>query len=347
MIAKRVMSKRGGGYRKLAAYLLVVKGDADPASWTRLGLLPAVAEQPAGKLAWARVANCRTSDPGWATKEIIATQGRNTRAKADKSYHLVVSWPLGEAPTRAQMEAVEDRLVASLGFDKHQRISAMHRDREHVHLHVAINRIDPVTHHAVHPFRDHFRLQSACAELEAEHGFARGAHSRDAHEAARNREARRDREVGTMPRVVATPDPAREAFRRERAAALRARDAAMRALRVRQAEHARRLAEWHSERLRQEGALALRGHMRRDGFAHLAEQRGRDRSERLARETEERRALLAAHPIPSWAEFARSGAGAPNTAAQPARGRNKTAERVQSRPRQYDPAYKRPEAHER
>lgn len=345
MIAKRVMSKRGGGYRKLAAYLLVVKGDADPASWTRLGLLPADAEQPAGKLAWARVTNCRTSDPGWATKEIIATQARNTRAKADKSYHLVVSWPLGEAPTRAQMEAVEDRLVASLGFDKHQRISALHRDREHVHLHVAVNRIDPVTHHAAHPFRDHFRLQAACAELEAEHGFARGAHSRDEHEAARNREARRDRETGAKPRHVAPPDPAREAFRRERAAALRARDAAMRALRARHAEHARRLADWHAERLRQEGALALRGHMRRDGFAHLAEQRRRDRTERMAREAEERRAVLAAHPIPSWAEFAHTGTA--TTSAHPAPGRQKPAERVQARPRQYDPAYKRPEGHER
>lgn len=341
MIAKRVMSKRGQGFRGLAAYLLTVKGDADPASWTRLGLLPTVAERSVGKLAWARVSNCRTSDPGWATKEIVATQARNTRAKADKSYHLVVSWPLGEAPTRAQMEAVEDRLVAALGFDGHQRISAAHRDREHVHLHVAVNRIDPITYHATHPFRDHFRLQSACVELEAEHGFTRGTHSRDAHEAARNREVARGLE---RPEAV-SPDPAREAFRRERTAALRARDAALKALRARHAEHARRLSEWHSERLRQEGALSLRGHMRRDGFAHLAEQRRKDRAERMAREAEERRAVLAAHPIPEWAEF-RPATGA-SLAAQPTPGREKPAGRVQARPRQYAPAYRRPEGYER
>lgn len=345
MIAKRVMSKRGQGFRKLAAYLLVVKGDTVPAAWMRTGLLGMEGEHTTGKLAWARVTNCRTADPGWATEEIIATQDRNTRARADKSYHLVVSWPLGEAPTRAQMEAAEDRLVGALGFDGHQRISAAHRDRGHVHLHVAINRIDPLTFHAVHPFRDHFRLQEACVELEAEHGFARGVHSRDAHEAARNREAARTPGRGRS----AAPDPAREAFRKARVEALRARDAALRALRARHAEYARRLAEWHSERLRQEGALALRGHLRRDGFAHLAGQRRKDRAERMAREAEERRAMLAAHPIPRWEDFdrARGGTIAASGTDPARRDRDKAAERASSRPAPYKPAYRHPEEHQR
>lgn len=337
MIVKHITSKQGQGFRKLAVYLLVVRGDTDPASWTRAGLLPDP-EQTTGKLAWAHVTNCRTTDPGWATKEIIATQGRNTRAKADKSYHLVVSWPLGEAPTRVQMEAVEARLVSALGFDGHQRIAAAHRDREHVHLHIAVNRIEPVTFRAVHPFRDHFRLQAACVELEAEHGFARGIHSRDGHEAAQNREARD--QAQTAPATPARPDPAHEAFRRQRIAALQARDKALKALRVRQAEYARTLSAWHSERLRQEGALTLRGHLRRDGFAHLADQRRKDRADRQTREAKERAAVMAAHSIPQWQDFR-------SETVQHRPVPVRTAERGQARPARYKPAYRQPEEHQR
>lgn len=346
MIAKRVMSKRGQGFRKLAAYLLVVKGDTPPAAWTRAGLLRPEGEHATGKLAWSRVTNCRTRDAGWATEEILGTQDRNTRARADKAYHLVVSWPLGEAPTRAQMEAAEDRLVSALGFDGHQRISAAHRDRGHVHLHVAINRIDPVTFHAAHPFRDHFRLSAACAELEAEHGFARVVHSRDANEAARNREAARGQSRSPGPGQVAPRVPEHEAFRRERSAALKARDAAFKSLRARQADYARRLADWHAERLRQEGVLALRGHLRRDGFAHLAEQRRKDRAERLTRERREREAVSAAHPVPTWEDFKRT-SGVPQPGTQRSGARDKSAERVPARPGPYNPAYKRPEEHQR
>ena len=61
MIAKHIVSRQGQGFRKLAAYLLVVKGNTDPASWTRAGLLADDAAPSTGKLAWAHVTNCRTT----------------------------------------------------------------------------------------------------------------------------------------------------------------------------------------------------------------------------------------------------------------------------------------------
>ncbi len=338
MIAKRVMSPKGGaGFRRLGAYVLNAKGNADPASWTRLNSYVLDTEHAGEKVAWARVTNCGTSDPGWAVKRIIATQARNTRAKADRSYHLVVSFPRGEKPTRAQMEDIEDRLCEAIGFGDHQRVSAVHQNTDHWHLHVAINRVHPVTHHAVHPFRDHYRLQDGCAELEIKHGLTREVHSRDAHEAACNDTRRREGRPGRG------QEPTHEAFRKARAEALRARDAAVKALRVQHAEYARRLSDWHSERLRQEGALALHGHLRRDGFAHLAEQRRKDRAERLAREAEERHAVLAAHPIPTWAEFVGAAGTQPPTVPE----RDKSAGRDRSRAASYKPTYKQPEEQQR
>ena len=141
------MSPQGGaGYQRLAGYVLNVKREhqpADPASWTRLNAYILDTEHQGEKVAWARATNCQTDDPGWAVKEILATQARNTRSRGDKSYHLVVSFPEGEKPTREQIEDIEDRLCAALGFDEHQRVSAVHQNTDNWHLHIAINKVHP------------------------------------------------------------------------------------------------------------------------------------------------------------------------------------------------------------
>jgi hypothetical protein len=181
VIAKRIMSPQGGaGYHRLAGYVLNVKREhqpADPASWTRLNAYILDAEHLGDKVAWARATNCHTDDPGWAVKEILAIQARNTRSRSDKSYHLVVSFPEGEKPTRDQIEDIEDRLCAALGFEEHQRVSAVHQNTDNWHFHIAINKVHPRTFRNVEPFRDHYRLQEACAELEIRHGLTREPHT--------------------------------------------------------------------------------------------------------------------------------------------------------------------------
>ena len=156
---------------------LNAKSGVDPASWSRLEAYVLDAAHHGEKVAWARVSNCRSEDPGWAVKEILATQARNTRSRSDKSYHLVVSFPEGEKPTREQIEDIEDRLCAAIGFAEHQRVSAVHQNTDNWHLHIAINKVHPVTFRNLEPFRDHFRLQEACAELEIKHGLTRDNHT--------------------------------------------------------------------------------------------------------------------------------------------------------------------------
>jgi hypothetical protein len=181
MIAKRIMSPQGGaGYQRLAGYVLNVKREhqpADPASWTRLNAYILDSEHQGEKVAWARATNCQTDDPGWAVKEILATQARNSRSRSDKSYHLVVSFPDGEKPTREQIEDIEDRVCAALGFEEHQRVSAVHQNTDNWHVHIAINKVHLRTFRNIEPFRDHYRLQEACAELEIRHGLRREPHT--------------------------------------------------------------------------------------------------------------------------------------------------------------------------
>jgi hypothetical protein len=91
------------------------------------------------------VTNCQSDDPGWAVKEILGTQARNTRSQSDKNCHLVVSFPEGEKPTWAQLEDIEDAICAAIGFAEHRRISAVHQNTDNWHLHVAINKVHPRT----------------------------------------------------------------------------------------------------------------------------------------------------------------------------------------------------------
>ena len=72
-----------------------------------------------------------------------------------------------------QMEDIEDTICAAIGFGEHQRVSAVHQNTDHWHLHVAINKVHPPTFRNVEPFCDHYRLQECCAELEVKHGLTR------------------------------------------------------------------------------------------------------------------------------------------------------------------------------
>ena len=184
MIAKRILTPKGGsGYQRLSGYVLNVRQEhreaTDPASWTRLGAYILDTSREGEKVAWARAVNCGHDDPGWAVKHILSTQAQNTRSKSDKSYHLVVSFPEGERPTREQIEDIEDRLCDAIGFGEHQRVSAVHQNTDNWHLHVAINKVHAITLRNVTPIRDHFRLQAACAELEIKHGLTQEPHTVD------------------------------------------------------------------------------------------------------------------------------------------------------------------------
>ena len=417
MIAKRILTPKGGsGFQRLSGYVLNVgqqhREATDPASWTRLGAYILDTPHAGEKVAWARAVNCGHDDPGWAVKHILSTQEQNTRSKSDKSYHLVVSFPEGERPTREQIEDIEDGLCDALGFGDHQRVSAVHQNTDNWHLHVAINKVHPVTLRNVTPHRDHFRLQAACAELEIKHGLTQEPHTLDAeqsrerkaHGRAADFEARnggqsflawtrehagaallaaRDSGKGWQAVHLAAaafdidvklrgaglvfshksnsrlhvkasdvdrglslkamtdrlgpfeqpgqqarneqpqaryerPAPSGElyeAFKRERAAAIQERDAAVAMQTAQHRAYARELADWYRQRMRQERAQGLKGSLRRDGFQHIAEERAKDRVSRSERERSARRQVRNAHPVPTWQGYLETEAAKGNEAA--------------------------------
>ena len=122
------------------------------------------------------VTNCLQEDYGLAAKEIMAVQQQNTRAESDKTYHLMISFPEGENPAPEILAKIESQACAALGFGEHQRISAVHMDTDHLHIHIAINKIHPRRLTIHNPYCDHKTLGVLCVTLEAKHGLIHDNH---------------------------------------------------------------------------------------------------------------------------------------------------------------------------
>ena len=176
MIAKASRRVADGSFRRLAAYVSDLKKIGDLRDWKKTAEY-IIGQKGGGERVEAiRVMNCANEEPGLALAEIAALQSRNTTSKADKTYHLIVSFPPGERPTPVQLHDIEDSLCASIGLADHQRISAIHNDKDHFHFHVAINKVHPTTLRMVTPYFDQPRLQAACIELEKKHGLTQTNH---------------------------------------------------------------------------------------------------------------------------------------------------------------------------
>jgi len=181
VIAKRIPARQHtSSIARLARYVVNARGGLDPRSWERTAdyILDQNAEKNAQgeKVGGLRVTNCGTDDPAAATLLIEAVQAANTRSKNDKTYHLVFAFPPGEQPPLETLHAIEDELCAAIGFADHQRISAVHIDTDHLHVHVAINKVHPTGHQNIEPFYDKQRLMEACDRLEIKHGLQRTNH---------------------------------------------------------------------------------------------------------------------------------------------------------------------------
>lgn len=123
------------------------------------------------KGAVVRVTNCNFDNTDLAIKEIQSIQSQNTRSKREKTYHLVVSLAEGEQPSADILREIEDDIVDHIGLGDHQRISAVHTNTDSWHIHIAINKVHPISYRNVEPYFDHFKLREKCQELEIRFGL--------------------------------------------------------------------------------------------------------------------------------------------------------------------------------
>ncbi|VFR81045.1 MobA [plant metagenome] len=93
----------------------------------------------------------------------------------DPIYHVVLSWPAHEQPTDDQAFACARHAIAAVGMAEHQYLSAIHRDTDNTHVHIAVNRVHPESYRAVYPKQDYFVLDHAMRELELQYGWSHDA----------------------------------------------------------------------------------------------------------------------------------------------------------------------------
>lgn len=177
MIAKRVMKRTNTScISRLTGYIVGLPETRQPADWPPLIDYITDAVSDGARVDFVRVSSIPSDDLRDAVLAMMHTQEMNTRSKTDKTYHLIFSFPHGKIPSREILNDIEDRLVEAIGLGEHQRISAAHDDKDHYHVHVAINKVHPTSYRNVEPFYDQNALMRTCEELEIKHNLTRTNH---------------------------------------------------------------------------------------------------------------------------------------------------------------------------
>ncbi len=112
--------------------------------------------------------NCFGIETAAAEMDAVASQNRRCQ---DPVYHAILSWREEDNPTNEQIFECARYALKALNMSDHQYVFAIHRDTEHVHCHITVNRINPKTYRAASLYDDYFRLHKACRELEQKYGF--------------------------------------------------------------------------------------------------------------------------------------------------------------------------------
>ncbi len=101
---------------------------------------------------------------------------KDSRSEQNKTMHIVVSFPEGEKPSKEVLQDIEKELMRTLGMEEHQRLSVTHTNTNNFHMHIAINKIHPVTKHIINPHKSKIKINNKAAELEVKHKLQKTNH---------------------------------------------------------------------------------------------------------------------------------------------------------------------------
>lgn len=117
------------------------------------------------RVAWTAGRNLGTDDPELAAPLMRATARQSALVQVPV-YHLTVSFDHQDRVSPEQMQRVADRVLHDLGLSKHQALMVAHKDREHAHVHVMVNRVHPDTGVAWERWQDRPKIERALREEE-------------------------------------------------------------------------------------------------------------------------------------------------------------------------------------
>src|SRR5579862_9043578 len=113
---------------------------------------------------------CDIDDPEIAGRLMEATADQSLRIQKPV-YHVSLAFDPNDTIDRPRMELATDRVLDNLGLREHQAMFVAHRDREHAHVHIVVNRVHPDTGVAWERWQDHPKIERTLRGLERELGL--------------------------------------------------------------------------------------------------------------------------------------------------------------------------------
>lgn len=109
--------------------------------------------------------------------EMIALANETVHSKMPVQ-HWIFSWKEGEQPTNAQVEEFVDIFLEKMELQGHQAVFGLHNNTDNLHLHIAVNRVNPISMKVVQPHKGF--------DLEAAHRIVAYAENKQGWESEKN-----------------------------------------------------------------------------------------------------------------------------------------------------------------
>jgi hypothetical protein len=107
-------------------------------------------------------------DKKTAAREMRAVAGHDAYKPV---YHFLLSWAALERPTDEQMFQAASLTLERMGLSEHQAVIAIHRNRDHHHVHFVVNKVG-LNGKKAELWKDFTRLELICREIEHLQGWA-------------------------------------------------------------------------------------------------------------------------------------------------------------------------------
>lgn len=131
------------------------------------------------RVLWVECRNLPTDDPQTAAR-LMAAHARESVRTQRPVYHFVIAFDPADPVDRESMRRVADAVLRRLGLQEHHALIVAHKDTEHPHMHLVVNRVHPETHLAWENSWDWPKIEQELRVQEVKLGLRRvpGRHGR-------------------------------------------------------------------------------------------------------------------------------------------------------------------------
>lgn len=103
-------------------------------------------------------------------REYQDVAGQNSRIRKP-CWHQILSFVPGEEPDPKTMQKIVIDFADKFGFEMNQFIAFTHRDKEHLHLHVVLNRVNAHGKNTSLDSNNYYEVSRFCREMEKKYGL--------------------------------------------------------------------------------------------------------------------------------------------------------------------------------